>query len=155
MKLKTCSFSLLVATSAVFILVLCFMVSCSARKTVTERVVVHDTLQTYHSDTVKLSTRTMRADTVRESQVKVVTLRQDSSHTDTVRVEILRERWHTVYVTDTTNAYRYLADSLQVMKDRMVEKKQTTIRKNGIIRWFLIISLVAMALIIIGVIRRR
>ena len=124
-KIRMLPVSYKVLTLAAVLMTLPAMSSCNARKTMAEQTAIHDTLHAFHTDTVRLSTHHSRADTVRESMVQVITLRQDSAHTDTVRVETLRERWQTVYVTDTTDAYRDLADSLQARRDRQMVKRQT------------------------------
>ena len=120
--------------------------SCTPRKTITEQIVVHDTLHTFHSDTIRLSTHRSRTDTVRENTVRVITLRQDSAHTDTVRVETLRERWHMVYVTDTAHFYRHLADSLQAVKNRQTVKKQS-VKRNITVKWWLVAVLISVVVL--------
>ena len=135
-----------VLTLAAVLMTLPVLLSCNARKTMAEQTITHDTLHAFHTDTIRLSTHHSRADTVRESMVQVITLRQDSAHTDTVRVETLRERWQTVYVTDTTDAYRHLADSLQAMKDRQMVKRQTVWRYYPVKWCFIALLLMAVAL---------
>lgn len=144
-----------VLTLAAVLMTLPAMSSCNARKTMAEQTANHDTLHAFHTDTVRLSTHHSRADTVRESMVQVITLRQDSAHTDTVRVETLRERWQTVYVTDTTDAYRHLADSLQAMKDRQMVKRQTVWRYYPVKWWFVALLLMAVALVVLKYLSRR
>ena len=113
------------------------------------------TLHAFRTDTVRLSTHHSRTDTVRESMVQVITLRQDSAHTDTVRVETLRERWHTVHVADNTDAYRHLVDSLQAMKDRQMVKRQTVWRYYPVKWWFIALLLMAVAFVALKYLSRR
>ena len=122
------------------------MPSCTPRKTISEQIVVHDTLHTFHTDTLQLSTHRSRTDTVRENTVHVITLRQDSARTDTVRVETLRERWHMVYVTDTAHVYRHLVDSLQAVKNRQVVKKHTA-KRNITVKWWLVAVLISVVVL--------
>ena len=126
------------------------MPSCTPRKTLTEQIVVHDTLHTFHTDTIRLSAHRSRADTLRENTVHVITLRQDSARTDTVRVETLRERWHMIYVTDTVHAYRHNADSLQAVKNRQTVKTQT-VKRNFTVKWWL--SAVLISIVVLAVLR--
>ena len=118
--------------------------SCAPRRMLAEQVVVHDTLRVTHTDTV------------RESRVQVITLRQDSDRTDTVRIETTHERWHTVYVSDSVNAFRHLADSLQaVLKSQAVREVKVPLRHSmlrfAIITLFSVIVAVAISMIV----RRR
>ena len=131
--------------------------SCMTRKTVTEQVVIHDTLRECHTDTVRIVTLHSHVDTVRESRVQVVTLRQDSTQTDTVRVETMHEKWHIVYVNDTVNTFRHLADSLQKMIEREEMKKVTVPKRHYIGTWCIITLLVLTAMVVfyIIVIRRN
>lgn len=144
-----------VLTLAAVLMTLPVMLSCNARKTVAEQTIIHDTLHAFRTDTVRLSTHHSRTDTVRESMVQVITLRQDSAHTDTVRVETLRERWHTVHVADNTDAYRHLVDSLQAMKDRQMVKRQTVWRYYPVKWWFIALLLMAVAFVALKYLSRR
>lgn len=125
---------------AFFIVVMFVQLSCGTRKTLTEQVFVHDTLKETRTDTLRVAALHARGDTVRESKTQVITLRQDSARTDTLKVETVYERWRTVYVTDTINIYRHLADSLQTMNDRLSVKKVTAPR-HTMERWCVIVLL--------------
>ena len=121
-----------------------------------EQVVVHDTLRAFHTDTVKFDTHHSHTDTVRESRVQVITLRQDSARTDTVRIETTHERWHTVYVTDSVNAFRHLADSLQAVLKSQAEREVTVPLRHSMRRFALItLFSVMVAVAILIIVRRR
>ena len=130
--------------------------SCMARRTLTEQVVVHDTLREFHTDTVRLDTWHSHTDTVRESSVQVITLRQDSTATDTVRVETIRERWHTVYVADSVNTFRHLADSLQAVLKKQAVREMTVPYRQTMGRFSLITLLSVMAIaVILGIVTSK
>ena len=130
--------------------------SCAPRRMFVEQVVVHDTLRAFHTDTVKFDTHHSHTDTVRESRVQVITLRQDSARTDTVRIETTHERWHTVYVTDSVNAFRHLADSLQAVLKSQAEREVTVPLRHSMRRFALITLLSLMiAVVILMIVRQR
>lgn len=143
MKSMSCCVMTLAMVFAMFVLT-----SCMTKKILTEQVVVHDTLRECHTDTMRLFTHHSHTDTVRESRVQVVTLRQDSARTDTVRVETMHEKWHIVYVNDTVNTFRHLADSLQKMIEREEMKKVTVTKRRHIGTWC-IITLLALAVVVV------
>ena len=121
-----------------------------------EQVVIHDTLRAFHTDTVKFDTHHSHTDTVRESRVQVITLRQDSARTDTVRIETTHERWHMVYVTDSVNAFRHLADSLQAVLKSQAEREVTVPFRHSMRRFALItLFSVMVAVAILIIVRRR
>ena len=93
------------------LLAVVLLAACASRKT-TVREVVHDTLVLRHTDTLWMATRSAHADTVRETVVRVLTLRQDSTHTDTVRVEVWRDRWRSARQADTAEVLRHRADTV-------------------------------------------
>lgn len=130
--------------------------SCAPRRMLVEQVVVRDTLRAFHTDTVKFDTHHSHTDTVRESRVQVITLRQDSARTDTVRIETTHERWHTVYVTDSVNAFRHLADSLQAVLKSQAEREVTVPFRHSMRRFALItLFSVMVAVAILIIVRRR
>ena len=122
-----------------------------------EQVVVHDTLRAFHTDTVKFDTHHSHTDTVRESRVQVITLRQDSARTDTVRIETTHERWHMVYVTDSVNAFRHLADSLQAVLKSQAEREVTVPLRHSLRRGFALITLISVMVVvaILMIVKRR
>ena len=120
-----------------------------------EQVVVHDTLRAFHTDTVKFDTHHSHTDTVRESRVQVITLRQDSARTDTVRIETTHERWHMVYVTDSVNAFRHLADSLQAVLKSQAEREVTVPLRHSMRRFALFTLFSVMVAVAISMIVRR
>ena len=120
-----------------------------------EQVVVHDTLRETHTDTVRLDTHHSHTDTVRESRVQVITLRQDSARTDTVRIETTHERWHTVYVSDSVNAFRHLADSLQAVLKSQAVREVTVPLRHSMLRFALITLFSVVVVVAISMIVRR
>ncbi|MBR6978494.1 MAG: hypothetical protein IKH88_01510 [Prevotella sp.] len=148
MKSAPCQATLLVL---VFVMML-VQASCMTKKTLAEQVVIHDTLRESHTDTVRLTTYSSRADTVRESKVQVITLRQDSAHVDTVRVETILEKWHMVYVTDTVNTFRHLADSLQAVFEKQAVKEVSVPRRHTMGVWCitLLVLAVVVTFLVIG-----
>lgn len=129
--------------------------SCAPRRMLVEQVVVHDTLRAFHTDTVKFDTHHSHTDTVRESRVQVITLRQDSARTDTVRIETTHERWHMVYVTDSVNTFRHLADSLQAVLKSQAEREVTVPFRHSMRRFALITLFSVMVAVAISMIVRR
>ena len=129
------------------------LTACVTRKTVTEQVFIHDTIQTFHADTILMATHNARTDTVGEKVVQVITLRQDSTHTDTVRVETIRERWHTVFVTDTTSIFQHLNDSLRSTENHQTVKTEKTVRKNTTTKWLRLAFLLAVVIVVMKMVR--
>ena len=129
--------------------------SCAPRRMLAEQVVVHDTLRETHTDTVRLDTHHSHTDTVRESRVQVITLRQDSARTDTVRIETTHERWHTVYVSDSVNAFRHLADSLQAVLKSQAVREVTVPLRHSMLRFALITLFSVVVVVAISMIVRR
>ena len=136
-----------VMTLAIVFVMMFVQSSCMTRKSLTERVMVHDTLREYHTDTVRLATHRSHTDTVKESRVQVITLRQDSARTDTVRVETMCEKWHFVYVTDTVNTFHHLADSLQAVNKREEMKKVSIPNRHARGVWCMVTLLVTAVVI--------
>ena len=148
-QLVTCG----VMTMAIVFVMMFVLTSCVTRKTLTEQVAVRDTLRESHCDTVRLATHHSRTDTLRESKVQVITLRLDSARTDTMRVETILEKWHTVYVTDTVNTFRHLADSLQSVIEKQSVKKESVMHPHKFRIWCIVTLLVltvAITLLVIG-----
>lgn len=154
-EMKTNSVFCCVMMMAMVWVVMLVSTSCAPRRMLAEQVVVHDTLRETHTDTMRLDTHHSHTDTVRESRVQVITLRQDSARTDTVRIETTHERWHTVYVTDSVNAFRHLADSLQaVLKSQAVREVKVPLR-HSMLRFALITLFSVMIAVAISMIVRR
>ena len=154
-EMKTNSVFCCVMMMAMVWVVMLVSSSCSPRRMLAEQVVVHDTLRVTHTDTMRLDTHHSHTDTVRESRVQVITLRQDSDRTDTVRIETTHARWHTVYVSDSVNAFRHLADSLQaVLKSQAVREVKVPLC-HSMLRFALITLFSVMVAVAISIIVRR
>ena len=83
-----------VLTLAAVLMTLPAMSSCNARKTMAEQTITHDTLHAFHTDTIRLSTHHSRADTVRESMVQVITLRQEGGNPAGAMANGVCHRYH-------------------------------------------------------------
>lgn len=129
--------------------------SCVSRRMLSEQVVVHDTLRVFHTDTVRHDIHHSHTDTVRESRVEVITLRQDSARTDTVRVETILERWHSVFVTDSVHVFRHLADSLQAALNRQAVREVSVSRRHRMGRFSLDALLFAMVVVMAWILLKR
>lgn len=154
-EMKTNSVFCCVMMMAMVWVVMLVSSSCAPRRMLAEQVVVHDTLRETHTDTMRLDTHHSHTDTVRESRVQVITLRQDSDRTDTVRIETTHERWHTVYVTDSVNAFRHLADSLQAVLKSQAVREVTVPLRHSMLRFALITLFSVMVVVAISMIVRR
>jgi hypothetical protein len=66
---------------------------------------------------------TQKTDTVREATIQYITIRQDSDRVDTIRVETYKDHYHTIYVHDSIDTYKAIADSLRKVIDSKGEKK--------------------------------
>lgn len=110
-------------TTILILLLLSLLCGCKARKVVTEYIVTHDTLVVGHTDTLRIVSHTQKTDTVREATVQYITIRQDSDRVDTIRVETYKDHYHTVYVHDSIDTYKAIADSLRKVIDSKGEKK--------------------------------
>lgn len=118
----------MVVIVAVVILLLLWLTSCSTKKVVTEYVSVHDTLVVGHTDTLRIVSHTCKTDTIREVTYQTVTIRQDSTGVDTVRVETVHDNYHTFYVHDSVDTYKTVADSLRQVLDSQKEKNTVKIK---------------------------
>ncbi len=131
--------------------------ACTTKKTLTRDVVTHDTLVIHHTDTLRLSSHHAKADTLRETIVRVVTLRQDSARTDTVRVETFRDRWRSVAVVDSARSRRSQTDTLRaVSEDRSVEKRSSVVQ-GGASAWRVVLlrALVLVLLVVVAALAWR
>lgn len=155
-KKKRMSLFCYVMTLAMVLVMMFEQTSCMTRKLLSEQVVVHDTLREFHTDTVRLGVHHSHVDTVRESRVQVVTLRQDSARTDTVRVETVLERWHTVFITDSVNTFRHLADSLQAVFKKQAVSEVSAPRRHTM-GWVFVITLLSVVVVvgILLIVKRR
>ena len=106
-------------------ILLCFLLMGCRTKNVTEYVAVHDTLLMHKTDTMTLYKVKETHDTLRQEVERVVTLRESG---DTLRVAVYRDRWRTIYRTDTTDTYRAKYDSLKAVVDRSRDK--TTVKER-------------------------
>lgn len=108
---------------AVVIIIFLFLSSCGCRKTVTEYKTVHDTSVVVRHDTIERENLAWHHDTIRERVTEYVTIHtRDSGKTDTVRIEIYRDRYHAVMATDSTKSNRVAVDSSSIAKTSTSEK---------------------------------
>ena len=95
------------------LIILLFLTSCANKKTVTEYITVHDTLTTFHTDTIRDVIYKTKTDTIRETIVREITIRQDSTgKRDTIRINTVNDHYRYEYVVDSTSSYRSAVDSI-------------------------------------------
>lgn len=116
---KMCVTAFIVMMLLVLLSLLC---GCKARRVVTEYIVTHDTLVVGHTDTLRIVSHTSKTDTVRESTIQYITIRQDSDKVDTIRVETVKDHYHTYFVHDSIDTYKAVADSLRRVLDSSKDK---------------------------------
>lgn len=128
------------------VLLLAWCLSGCTTKRVVERVEVRDTLWQSHTDTLRITRTLTRTDTLREEQQHLITL---SPLGDTLReVHYIRERQST-QLSDTTDRYRSLADSLLATVDRMSARTVVEKPANAFIMTFKLgLALLTLALLI-------
>lgn len=89
----------------IIIMAVLFLSACSTKKTTAQYIVSHDTLLIYKTDTAITERIAHHTDTIREREITYVTIeRRDSTTPDTVRIETIRDYYHTATVKDTTAA---------------------------------------------------
>lgn len=128
------------------VLLLAWCLSGCTTKRVVERVEVRDTLWQSHTDTLRITRTLTRTDTLREEQQHLITL---SPLGDTLReVHYIRERQST-QLSDTTERYRSLVDSLLATVDRMSARTVVEKPANAFIMTFKLgLALLTLALLI-------
>lgn len=121
------------------------LMGCTTKR-LTEYVQIHDTIVTTHTDTLRITRTLTRTDTLREEQQHLITL---SPLGDTLReVHYIRERQST-QLSDTTERYRSLADSLLATVDRMSARTVVEKPANAFIMTFKLgLALLTLALLI-------
>ena len=110
--------------------------SCTGKKTITETVYVHDTLHTYHTDTVSVERWNWRHDTLRIETEKVVTLLQPdkSLPAETIRVET--NNWHYQHEVVKDSASKVVARVDSILRALDKQREKTTIKtKPPIAMW--------------------
>lgn len=110
------------------IIIVSALCGCAGKKVITEQVYVHDTLVVSHTDTVRVEVVRTRTDTLRELEVREVTLMRDTAgRTDTVRVEVARDHYRYIYRGDSAAVFRTAVDSILKVLDERHAK--TTVKK--------------------------
>ena len=110
--------------------------SCTGKKTITETVYVHDTLHTYHTDTVSVERWNWRHDTLRIETEQVVTLLQPdkSLPAETIRVET--NNWHYQHEVVKDSASKVVARVDSILRALDKQREKTTIKtKPPIAMW--------------------
>lgn len=109
---------------AVVFLMLC---GCTAKKVVTEREVIHDTLIVSKTDTVRVNVLNLRHDTVRVESERVVTLLQPSDKSlpaETIRIESNNWRFEREIVKDSASKVVARVDSILKALDKQKQQSQ-------------------------------
>ena len=119
------------------VLTLLMLCSCASHRETSrsmEARQTHDTVHVWHHDTVTEVRLLQRADTVRELQERVVTLREGG---DTLREVVNNYYWRSVVERDSNDYYKKVCDSLRSalsVKDTVrVEKKVVRERRWGML----------------------
>lgn len=126
--------------------------SCTTKKVVTEYITVHDTLHTYHTDTVSVERWNWRHDTLRIETERVVTLLQSdkSLPAETIRVETNNWHWQHEVVKDSASKVVARVDSILNALDRQRETSVTK-TKPPISAWQYAIFLLIVGGVVVGV----
>lgn len=130
--------------------------SCSTKKSVTETVIIHDTLRIAHSDTVTVERWNYRHDTLRIESERVVTLLQPdkSLPAETIRVETNNWHWQHEVVKDSASKVVARVDSILRALDRQREK--TTVKtKPPIAMWEYVVVVAIILAACIAVLKSR
>ena len=141
--------AIIAATTMIILIIILSLCSCSTKQHVVETVYVHDTVFSHHTDTVV--------------EVKIVhhtdTVRGHESHTYTINnVGDTVKEYHYFHEKETTNTvdstYRYQAERDSLRHALMEEKQKTkvVIKEKVSLKW-LLISIAAAAIAVIGIIR--
>ena len=103
---------------------------CSTKKTITEYIVTHDTVNVFRNDTVNGYRVVKTNDTIRERVVEYVTIHQrDSGGKDTVRVEVYHEVEKVSNSKDSSTAKQSKETNEKVVSTSDKDKKETTRKK--------------------------
>lgn len=123
------------------ILAFLFLTSCSTKKTITEYVAVHDTLNVTHTDTLmQTKVQTVR-DTVTNTEVHTYTLNNVG---DTVKEIHHYHNSERTIVVDSTDRYKATVDSLRAALRAQESVKEVKVTNRP--RWWEYIVLVAFCL---------
>lgn len=115
----------------VVIYLLIILSSCSTKKTITEYIVTHDTVNVFRNDTVTVFRVVKTNDTIRERVVEYVTIHQrDSGGKDTVRVEVFHEVEKVSNSKDSTDAKQSKDSSEKVVSTSDKEKEEKVVKKS-------------------------
>lgn len=101
-KLANYVWSIIFISAAITFLVICCS-GCSTRKTITETVIVHDTVVSVKYDTIR--------------DIRVITLRDTTRH-EVERIVTLKESGDTIRITTNNNVIRYIERSDSINKYR-------------------------------------
>lgn len=126
--------------------------SCTTKKVVTETIYVHDTIHSFHTDTVSVERWQMKHDTIRIESERVVTLlQQDKSiPAETIRVENSTIHWEREIIRDSSERVVARVDSILKALDKQREKN---ISKSNPFPWqqyaaFVVVFLVGCVLVL-------
>ena len=131
----------------VVIYLLVLLSSCSAKKTVTEYVYVHDTLTTMKVDTIKDVRVSVQHDTIREHESHTYTINNVG---DTVKEIHHYHESEKVIIVDSTERYQFKVDSLQRIVDS--QKSKETVKTKIQVPWkwacFVLVAVLAVIVLI-------
>lgn len=135
--------------TAVIIILLLFLTSCTTKKTVTEYIRIHDTVEIFRTDTLRdIRVVTQRDSTHHETERIITLMTGDSGRVDTVKEVINNTLIRYFEKTDSIDRYRAIADSLRKVLDK--EKNKEVVKR--IPNFKNVIILLAFVIVILGII---
>lgn len=118
--------------------VLCWVMcsSCSGKKVVTETVFVHDTLHTWHTDTVSVERWNWRHDTIRIETERVVTLLQADKSTPAETIRVETNNWHYQHEVVRDSASKVVARVDSILRALDKQREKQTVKTKPLVPWW-------------------
>ena len=151
---KLTGFAVITAIFLTVFIVVCMLCSCSTKqKVITEYVHVHDTIRTYHTDTIHKTnivkeiihdtTTVSIHDTLFHDREQIIVLNENG---DTIKEKTKESLWqktkeqaqsnHSESRTDSTDYYRARSDSLNKALHEEQSKYKEIIKTKHVVRWW-------------------
>ncbi len=133
---------------AVIVIILCLlMCSCRTTKTLTETLIVHDTVQSVRTDTIRDVRMVTVHDSTHQITERVITLKESG---DTLRILVNNNIERIIQKTDSLDRYRHISDSLKAVLD--MEQSKTKNESSKAEKRLLIITYLSLIFISLAVI---
>lgn len=103
---------------------------CTTKKVVTEYVSVHDTIHSWHTDTVSVERWSYKHDTIKVEHEKIITLLQQDKTlpAETIRIESNHHHWEREVIRDSSSTFVAKVDSILKALDKSHQKEVVKVR---------------------------